>query len=329
MSHPRIFSRSSAFKAIVDGLPFLRREVSFGTHFSVPTIFVTSYRALVRVVGHYKYNESGFVLMRGQTMARPTMIPNAYRESNPAIIDSYIEGLLERYRKAFNCDPEPEHQLTTEALIQHYGIRTRWLDLVDSLPHALFFSLHSLCTSPFDSQVLTYTPSIGEYGYLYLLDFGNVTAHQLNAVDTPGVLIGHNGLMLCDLRATRSSHALRPHVQHGWLVRPPAGISDLWKDYVVAQIAFPTEQGRQWIGGTALTREAMFPPRLWDHIYGTLVADLQSFFTNEKIKAPYDIGSIQKFDFHQPSSKSIGKQSLRQNTNGPRRSRSMRGRDRS
>ena len=57
-----------------------------------------------------------------------------------------IDGV--RINDPSTVDNEPIHKLATEPLLQHYGIETRWLDVVDSVPHALFFATHQLVASP-------------------------------------------------------------------------------------------------------------------------------------------------------------------------------------
>lgn len=100
-------------------------------------------------------------------------------------------------------------------LLQHYGIRTYWLDLVDNIFTASWFA-------SFNNK--------GEFGYIkFFVD-------KIN---------GNNTLTICDLRKEHSSLSLRLHCQHGLSVRKtdtsltPGSID--FSDFMVAMVRVPTE----------------------------------------------------------------------------------------
>lgn len=280
-------------------VPF-RDEIESRTLAGVPTLVAKSYRALVRIVGFFKYNLGTSILLRGQTSCYKNMTPSVYRGRNP-ITDTDMDAFLADYRNTLQVDLAPYQALTTEPLVQHYGIKTRWLDVVDSIPHALFFAVNNCVDSPYFGSKggtnLTYIQSLNEYGFIYLLDCGNLSNVLMPAgVPVQGLWNNAAGLGVCDLRIAKSSIALRPHAQHGLLIRQ-TGSNDLW-DLVVARIAVPLQTARNWIGSCdALSRESLFPPKIWDNIYGTLLSGKMNKLLQQYQTRGVDLGKIATYDF--------------------------------
>lgn len=266
------------------------KEIESLTVDGAPCLRVRSYRALVRVAGYFKYNAHGNVLFRGQTRCFGSMRASLHRGETPPS-DRVIDAFLNRYRAALNVDMEPKQRLTTEPLLQHYGLNTRWLDVVDSLPHALFFATHTLCTGQAPNTD-TYAPSLEDEGFLYVLDLGQLKHKTIAGEEVVGYSRSKN-LAVVDLRALKPSNALRPHAQHGLLIRATSSETDLWPS-LVARIAVPTQEARQWITSASLEREALFPPRVWDNIYETLLSNKMSTFLRSENPL---WGKILKFDF--------------------------------
>jgi hypothetical protein len=137
---------------------------------------VESLPTLIQLVGYLKYKYSiGNVLLRGQTALYPTLSPSLFRPDSisPDMNRknrARIIGSLAARAAAWNCDhkhhrvatcPEKASQprrseaqlvasgtprYAVEPLLQHYGIRTRWLDVVDNLWVALWFACHHFVT---------------------------------------------------------------------------------------------------------------------------------------------------------------------------------------
>jgi FRG domain len=297
-------SWSSAAQALA-GVVF---DEGGASHSGVPTVVVSRYEALVRVVGYFKFEaakQRRKVVYRGQERSFPGMIPSAYRPSaRPAgstteAVGESVETFVDAFRKSFKrVDPKAVHRLTTEPLLQHYGIRTRWIDAVDSIPHALFFSVYALTRS--GGALWDYQPSKGEHCYLYLFDCGRLERvfHDYEAV--PG-LSSSAGLAFCDLREAKPSVAIRPHMQHGMLLRPTRG-EDLW-DHILVQIAMPTREAQAWLAGAyALSPAALFPaPIPWDAFYETLCSSRGSEAVARATRetgahGPF-VGEIMRFSF--------------------------------
>jgi len=291
----RLFEKCSNFKAVFSKHRRSDGELESKQIQGAPCVIAHTYRALISAVGYFKYNHPTPLLLRGQTACFGLMHASLHRAA-PFPSDANIEAFLRRYRKALNVDTTSVSKLSTEPLLQHYGIRTRWLDVVDSVPHALFFATHQLVKSPLKTGHLTYVPSRAEYGILYLLDAGALTATRRNGATVHGCWRGSQGIDLVDLRKLKPSLALRPHAQHGLLLRDTAGRVDLW-DRLLARIAVPTASARQWISSTAFAPEEFFPHRTWDGVFGHLLSPkFSKFLAAENVSGAW--GDIMRFDFH-------------------------------
>lgn len=193
-------------------------------------------------------------------------------------------------------DRSPMSKLSTEPLLQHYGLQTRWLDVVDSLPHALFFACHDLWGSPALPGKHTFAPTLRKFGFVYVLDIGQLRPVTRTGSQVVGYSRTSSGLRLADLRSLKPSTALRPHAQHGLLVRAPTRETDLWP-HIVARIAIPAKEARGWIAGDALTRESLFPPQVWDDFYKKVQSVRMNALLANEVKAGRNWGSVLTFDF--------------------------------
>jgi hypothetical protein len=127
---------------------------------------------------------------------------------------------------------------------------------------------------------------------VYLLDVGPLK-YRRHAGEN---LVGYSRskeLEIVDLRSLKPSHALRPHAQHGLLVRALSPETEMWP-LLVARIAVPTREARQWIAAGSLEREALFPMRVWDSVYDMLLSDRMKDFLDRESQ---NWGEILRFDF--------------------------------
>ncbi|NOK09079.1 FRG domain-containing protein [Corallococcus exercitus] len=279
----------------------LQKEITYRkpeTKGGVGSLEVKSYHALVRTIGYCWFRSESSVLLRGQTKCYRSLAPSASRSTDPAGLIGSMDAFLDRFRAATNFDTGPIFQRTTEPTLQHYGLRTRWLDLVDSIPHALFFATHRLVTSPFDPSKKAYIKSPKGEGVIYVIDVGDITPASVAGSTIPGLFDTDWGGTVCDLRRAKPSHALRPHAQHGWLCRGPDGKLDLW-DRVILRIFFNVADARPWIDGAlSVEPEGMFPPPSWDEVFKMLISEkVNTFLTSERATG-LDLGEILNFDFH-------------------------------
>ena len=125
---------------------------------------VRSLPLLIQAIGSVKYNlarikesrteeyrESGWrVYFRGQTSLMPNarvFTPSAYREQNGKTvkqekadkkISAQIKILQENSENMKHLDKR-----VVEGVLQHYGLRSRWIDAVDNIWTALWFACHT------------------------------------------------------------------------------------------------------------------------------------------------------------------------------------------
>lgn len=260
-------------------------------------VTVKSYLALVALFGYLKHRSHEVVLMRGQTACYGSLTASFYRKSAcivdpPLNVEQWSDGFLEEMhadldllldmlRNDMHVDEKPHQRVSTEPLFQHYGLRTRWLDLVDSIPHALYFALHGISI---DGQTLQVVPENGgdagsrEWGYLYFV--GCSQSRMLepvrvledgHVIPCKGIWRTADGFKMCDLRQAKPSKALRPHSQHGYLCRPPDTHYDLWHDRMLLRARVPRNAALSWIGGTFFSYENMFPGAEQDRNYRELL----------------------------------------------------------
>jgi hypothetical protein len=294
--HRRLFINVRDFKDAFVGHPHLVREIDSHTVQGAPCIIVHSYRALIRTVGFFKYNSAHHVFLRGQTQCHGKMLPSLHRRGTPPP-DSNVDAFLCAWRLALGVDARPEEQLSSEPLLQHYGIDTRWLDVVDSVPHALFFATHCLVDSPHGGGMFTYVPNRNRFGFIYVFAVGDLQTVSLDGKNIVGYQTGSEGLLIADLRKLKPSLALRPHAQHGLLVRDTTGCLDLW-NRVVARIAVPSQVSRRWISSPAFEPSELFPDKKWDGVFGHLTSPKMDRFLAAECAAGRQWGQIHRYDFH-------------------------------
>jgi hypothetical protein len=159
----------------------------------VPVLEIRSLPVLVKAVGYLKYLFSGQVFLRGQSrLYGKSILPTLYRGTRAGTrskADARIQTLI-RQSAEWKCEHKDHHRTkctekvarstarlvsggvpryAVEPLLQHYGIRTRWLDVVDNLWVALWFACHNFSRRDEYVHVVRASP-IGPFAqYVYVL----------------------------------------------------------------------------------------------------------------------------------------------------------------
>lgn len=228
-------------------------------------------QALMQAVGYLKYARArdGMVLFRGQNRLFDSMRPTLYRglskeqarRDRVQALIAYVQAV--RDAGAF-LGHTPDH--AHEPILQHYGIRTRWLDLVDNAWSALWFACHDAFVTGHRGQYLHYEPSRAQMAYIILLQAGP-------AVPDPsrqGSMTTEKAELL-DLRMAAPSTYLRPHSQHAFLGRTLTKGMDL-SSWVVGIIGVWMHQAREWLGRTPTGETCFFfPSPYYDGGYSKLL----------------------------------------------------------
>lgn len=136
-------------KAIQDAVYVEDYEFACGK--KVPIYQVNSIYALTQVIGYVKYiNASyGSVLYRGQCKLYKTIEPSIYhgiestsaRSNRNQLLNIVIDRAIndEGFAHFMKLDNSPASRTRLESVLQHYGIPTHYVDVVDNHWTALWF----------------------------------------------------------------------------------------------------------------------------------------------------------------------------------------------
>lgn len=237
--------------------------------------------ALVMAAGYLKFklakSSSEGIYFRGQRKLYGSLVPTLYRGLTAQKAQSKkhtaLAGLLTKFRKSGNIfDSFGEY--AHEPLLQHYGISTSWIDLVDNVWVALWFACHRAMTIGKASEFVHFErrlPSDSEkFAYILLVgaDIASRSRHK------PGYYFGDN-TELVDLRMAAPSVFLRPHAQHGLLFRKKGdegGRSMDYADQVRGIIRVDLAKAIDWLGtGKMVNTHSLFPPPYYDNGYQILL----------------------------------------------------------
>lgn len=155
-----------------------------------------TFRSPVLLAGFAGYLKSQLknikVYFRGEKDYNKTTIPKLFRPNNNVdFTNENIEKILQAHKSLISCLPliskaSRFRHKDFNSVLQHYGIKTPWIDLVDNIFIALWFSNRN---------------ANNNIKFTYIKFF----ATQLN----------NYKLKTIDLRESYSSLSLRPHCQHG------------------------------------------------------------------------------------------------------------------
>lgn len=168
------------------------------------------------------------------------------------------------------------YRAAVEPLLQHYGINTRWIDVVDNIWVALWFACHRQITSGRFAHhqrrsVVQEKDEQDSKAYIVVMETGT-----LQETVIPGYKVSENSRFI-DLRYAVPSTYLRPHAQHGLLIAPRSlntsknPIGSL-SDQVIGVIEVELEDALLWLGeGGMTTATSLFPPATYDEGYRRLL----------------------------------------------------------
>ncbi|MCX9010104.1 MAG: FRG domain-containing protein [Candidatus Methanoperedens sp.] len=214
---------------------------------------------LVRFAGYLKTRKPiSKVFMRGQKENHGNMIPSLFRncKSNDIITlkkrykayNYLIDKLKESEKPRFNRE-------NVGAILQHYGIKTPWLDFIDNIYTAIWFAT----MEPSEEEPLKYVPrENGKSGYIYFI--------RIKEKDP--------NLKYCELREIHSSLSLRLHAQHGISIRRRVKTltnRDL-QEFVVATVKFTINDSWR-LNGQLFDTKFMFPSKEYDSTYNYFKTD--------------------------------------------------------
>lgn len=218
--------------------------------------------ALARFVAFVKYRIQqlgGDVFLRGQVSHYPGLVPALFRGAS----EQAAQRRAAAYRQALSRvqDDLPYgrfHRSNVGALLQHYGAKTPWIDLVDNLYTALWFATHEHRSDHDNRSYYVRAPS--EFGWVVLVGTRTIDGESLRCID---------------LRKHHSSMNVRLHAQHGisaasqddW--EPPTRVD--YETYVVARVRVPNDR-RFRVNGHLASPRFLFPSPQLDESFNILLS---------------------------------------------------------
>lgn len=279
----------------------------------IPVYEINSFHTLTQFIGFGKYmnRSNGNVYLRGQTSLYPELEPPYTVKLPPSALRSKTMNIAHRiteYRGNINAIRAGTEHFSDrdiniiEPLLQHYGIRTYWLDVVDNVWVALWFAVHETLAKIIDCReyIHIYEKKPDEYGYILLISSDATTEYP----SKPGLYHGKE-TTLCDLRKSVPSYFLRPHAQHALMLKKNSEDQTAFADYsdrIVAIAKISVSNALKWIGQTGLLSvQSLFPPPHYDTGYEQLLNEYKvpdEFRSPEKIKNYIQLyGSIQDITY--------------------------------
>jgi hypothetical protein len=235
---------------------------------------------LIQAAGYLKHvrgsKQSELVYFRGESKLYPTLPPTAFRGISTHRGASNAIGRINAAIVQFVRPLKSTEAYAHEALLQHYGLKTTWIDLVDNIWVALWFACHNARSVGPCGEYLHFerrVPRIDPTGKAYVL----LVAADAVAPDKarPGFYAGSN-TELIDLRIAAPSVFVRPHAQHGLLMRCKGNTVQRPTDYssqIRGILEIELADALEWLGNsTALSTHSLFPPPSYDSGYGNLLS---------------------------------------------------------
>lgn len=240
------------------------------------------------------------------------MIPSIFRECkhtaskakklNELLHLIHADDRLEGELKLRDTDPEKQ-DIKIEGMLQHYGVPTRFIDVVDNHWIALWMGLYKIQTLKRINQYYHYqkrelplsemlcgSKTSADMLYQYILLIA-IPDERVNNRD--GIEIMDN-VITVDLRKALPSMFLRPHAQHGLVLRNRGkdGNNVTFYDVsnrVIGILKIRIDRTDEWLGnGQLLTQENLFPSPGYDYGYDLLLSRNDIFMKTEFEIAKYN-----------------------------------------
>lgn len=203
---------------------------------NMPRYLITDFRAfglLTGIVRYYTYREKldEQIFYRGQSAEwplKPKLYRNCCSKESVGLADQWKTEALNVIKKArFDFDGTLDER---EALSQHYGLATSFIDVVDHIQTALWFAYNDM-------------PDGNDVGYVYV------------------IAVPKNKATIIDLR-NKPSQWLRPHIQQAFCFKMNniTQFGRISERYHIMSFVIPKNLLKIWSGYGFLTPECMYPP---------------------------------------------------------------------
>lgn len=294
-------------KLSIEGTVFCGSH-KFACGWSVPIYEINTVHALTQIIGYAKFinRAYGDVYYRGECNLHDGLMPSIFRRCASAnsfnsmkmLVDKVVKD--DKFIKTLNLDEQDDvsSAYAIEGMLQHYGLKTRYIDMVDNHWVALWMGQNEL-------EVLTqidkyYRYRKREFKIVEMIDNAisngkcccNNMYQYILLIAIPGNLNRiNNGIYssgsfdLINLRQALPSIFLRPHAQHGYVVRRHVAGGDV-KSYdlaanVIGVLKIRIDLVSLWLGnGELLSQANLFPAPAFDNGYDILLSR-KDLFNNE------------------------------------------------
>lgn len=258
---------------------------------------VESMDGLNKGIGYFKFKYSNnSIFYRGENKLHDSITPSICREQNVNIkhkitkLYESIKELSEDEKMKNNVSSsleKDELKYVLEGLIQHYGSSTTCLDVVDNHWIALWFG-NNKCEKTVNKLVCKYTTRNIDFKELILsstpcwkYDIESMFQYILlikgpdidkNKSHSKGIIFDES-MYSIDLRDCVGSYFLRPHAQHGVVLKSKCVNQEIqpYDEQAVAIFKIRIDYARQWIGtGELLSVYNLLPPSYVDQGCGII-----------------------------------------------------------
>lgn len=277
---------------------------------TVPIFEVFSVFGFNRIVGYLKYLNRSYanVYSRGECKLHKSLIPSLYREKSDIknedkkvtmIVNRFLadEALSKSLSLEFDDKETSRHRV--EGVLQHYGATTSFLDVVDNHWIALWMGLNKYevkqqtdLYAEYKERKIPFIDKLNgnaDYAdkqkwedaiYQYVLLIATPVAAELS---TDGINRTKEFIEI-DLRKALPSTYLRPHAQHGLVIKKNISKENPQKEdfdistNVVCIVKIRIDRAKTWIGnGELLTQDNLIPPPGYDPGYDLLLSKYDIF----------------------------------------------------
>lgn len=277
---------------------------------TVPIFEVFSVFGFNRIVGYLKYLNRSYanVYSRGECKLHKSLIPSLYREKTDIknedkkvtmIVNRFFDDDKLSLSLSLKHDDMENSRHRIEGVLQHYGATTSYLDVVDNHWIALWMGLNKyevkLQTDSYAEYKERKIPWVDKltgnadyadeekweeaiYQYVLLIATPVADEHSIDGINKTKEFIE------IDLRKALPSTYLRPHAQHGLVIKKNVSKENPQKeDYdvstnVVCIVKIRIDRAKTWIGnGELLTQDNLIPPPGYDPGYDLLLSKYDIF----------------------------------------------------
>ena len=289
-------------------------EYSFINKRKVPIYEVHTAHGLNQLIGYAKFinNNFGNVYYRGECTLHESIIPSLYRKNkhtsdktnklNKLLHLLYTDNKMRQDLKLNETEPEKQEP-KIEGMLQHYGVPTRYIDVVDNHWIALWMGLYKAQNSKNISNYWHYqkrelplsdmlcggtTDTNTLYQYILLVAIPDERVDNKDGIEVM------DNMIVVDLRRALPSIFLRPHAQHGLVLRNKGSDSNNSDFYdvsnnVIGILKIRIDRADAWLGnGQLLTQDNLFPSPGYDYGYDLLLSRNDIFSQTQFEITKYD-----------------------------------------